>query len=440
MNVVEAVVEKGFCSGCGLCAGVCPQKILETSFDQDGNLVPGLAGFCADCGLCVSVCPFSGIGDSLDKATRDTFGEIPGVSRGEVSGFTLSFWEGCAATGGYRQRGASGGMASWFLARVLEDGLAESVVAVGPAEAPERFWSFREVVRPEDVSLLAGSVYHPVSVENAVQQILDGPNRRYAVMALPCLAYGLRKAMKLVPELGERIVLVASLACGMLPNRGYTKYVSLESGILPADTLRVDFRYPPENTESGNFRHVAIALTGNQGRPVPLRGMPDFLWKHLAFQQGGCLICDDVFGEAADVVFMDAWLPEYEHDPRGNSVVVCRTPETDAMLRKATEDGECALKETTRDRLMNSQTETLMLKRTLLAGRLAEMQAEGVAFPERRVGPSTDILERNRPYFETCRAARSTAQISGLECFEDLKVFRKIMKELAEKEKESGRS
>jgi coenzyme F420-reducing hydrogenase beta subunit len=332
--------------------------------------------------LCLDICPFSGEGPSIDDVSQTLFGQLPGLNRKDEIGSFLSAWEGYALRGEFRTRGASGGMASWFLTKVLEEGVADAVISAGPDERRPGTWTFIRTRNPDEAISRAGSVYHPVPFDEAVRTILsEQTGERLAVVALPCLAYGLRKAMRKIPLLGEKIVLLASLTCGLMPTRRYSDYISLESGILPEDMGCINFRLPPKEPDSGNYRHVAISRDREPGKPVPVKGVPDFLWGHGGFIQGGCLVCDDVFGETADVVFMDAWLPEYSRETRGNSIVLCRTPAADSIVRNGITGGECLAREIGADRLVLSQGETLRIKRLLLAGRLARLEEKGCHLP-----------------------------------------------------------
>jgi coenzyme F420-reducing hydrogenase beta subunit len=312
-----------------------------------------------------------------------------------------------------------------------------AVLLAGPDDKRPGFWTFRKVINPEKVIDFTGSVYHSVPITKALKAILqEQETRRYAVIALPCLAYGLRKAASLLPALGERLAFLASITCGMIPTHRYQEYASLESGVLPKDLLRMDFRRAPEEDDSDNYRHAAVAKNGSEGKTVPAKGLPQFLWGHGGCIQGGCLICDDVFGETADVVFMDAWLPEYQNSRLGNSLVVSRHPLAEQIIREGIGKGESSLEPVPPETVVQAQADTILMKRTLLGGRLARMEKAGQVPPPRRVKPDRDLAEKYREFFDLCDEVRTLAASSRLEDFRDLETFRKKMVLLREREED----
>lgn len=69
MNSI-AKIEKNTCTGCGLCAAVCPKQAITMAPDQEGFLQPNLQeDVCVDCGLCLKGCPVDTKGLELDKSS-----------------------------------------------------------------------------------------------------------------------------------------------------------------------------------------------------------------------------------------------------------------------------------------------------------------------------------------------------------------------------------
>lgn len=49
------------CYGCGVCATICPQKIIEIKLNPDGFYEPFIiaGNKCTNCELCVNVCAYN---------------------------------------------------------------------------------------------------------------------------------------------------------------------------------------------------------------------------------------------------------------------------------------------------------------------------------------------------------------------------------------------
>ena len=51
------LAEKERCTGCGVCATVCPTNSIEMVQDNEGFCFPKIKGSCIECGKCVKTCP-----------------------------------------------------------------------------------------------------------------------------------------------------------------------------------------------------------------------------------------------------------------------------------------------------------------------------------------------------------------------------------------------
>ena len=69
MNTI-AKIDKCICTGCGLCAAVCPKDAITMAPDEEGFLQPVLAeDACVECGLCLKGCPAETEGLELEQSS-----------------------------------------------------------------------------------------------------------------------------------------------------------------------------------------------------------------------------------------------------------------------------------------------------------------------------------------------------------------------------------
>lgn len=402
MNVTDIITKQDYCIGCGICAAVCPKDNLFMSWSEQGELVPTSKKNCSNnCSLCLDICPFNDHEINQDDIAKDVFTNNSNLNYHNEIGHYLSSYVGYSNRKSQRVKGASGGMASWFLESLLQEGIVDHVIAVGNGQAQDRMFEFKIFNTPEEVQACSGSKYYPVELSQVINTVIkEKTDNKYAIIALPCAVYGIRLAMRKIPRLRQRIKILASISCGQLQNRFCTELLAIESGVPVNELLRMDFRRnSPENLAS-DFSHVAITIDGKEGMPQPYSKLPMHLWTYRYFSQNACNYCDDIFGETADITFMDAWLPEYIKDYRGNSLVVARRKLADSLLRKGMDEGTCHQQRIPIDKVAASQAGVIYKKRQLLAGRLYRTDKVGLWHPHKRVKPAPSIYQKNKRFFE----------------------------------------
>ena len=412
MNVTNIVTKHDYCIGCGICAAICPKDNLFMSWSKQGELVPTSKKNCSNnCSLCLDICPFNNHEINQDDIAKDVFTNNSNLNYHSEMGYYISSYVGYSNRNSQRIKGASGGMATWFLESLLQEGIVDHVIAVGNGQTQDRMFEFKILNTPEEVQACSSSKYYPVELSQVINTVIkDKTDKKYAIIALPCVVYGMRLAMRKIPRLRHRIKILASIACGQLQNRFCTELLAIESGVPVNELLLMDFRRNfPQNLAS-DFSHVAITTDGKEGKPQPYSILPMHLWTYKYFTQNACNFCDDIFGETADITFMDAWLPEYINDYRGTSLVVTRTDLADGLLKKGMDGDTCHLQRITIDKVAASQKGVIYKKRQLLAGRLYRTEKVGLWYSQKRVKPDPSIYQKNKRFFELTASIQSKSK------------------------------
>ena len=339
MNVIQEIVGKGWCIGCGMCAAVCPRNRLEIRWNERGEYNPVEVDGCADCGkncsLCYQVCPAHGNTKNETEIGREWYGNVKGIQHTDETGYYLSSYVGYSDKNDHRKNGASGGMATWTLETLLETGAIDAVAAVGRTTDPDKLFEFKICKTSEDIRACSRSAYYPVEISQVIRHIL-GNDGTYAIIGLPCVCKAIRLAQDKFPKLKQRIKYLLGLTCGHQCSKFFAEYSCALGGGNPHELKEFIFRKKDLTQPASN---LAMYFRSGEGKDLVSRQVlwsdgVGFAYVNGYFQLPGCFYCDDIFAECADAVFMDAWLPEYSKKPEGHSLVLVRDFRIDEYLQK----------------------------------------------------------------------------------------------------------
>jgi coenzyme F420 hydrogenase subunit beta len=297
------------------------------TWNRYGEYVPSRRAVCRPaekgCGRCVASCPALADGWDCRTLLEPVFDGAPEVRYQEPIGFWREAFMGYRRELADRVQCASGGLLSATLEMLLRQGWVDGVFCVAPAQSPARRFEYRLVTNLEELADCRGSAYYPGEISQAVRTILQ-QDLRYAVVGLPCVCRGLRRAMGLDKRLRARVRVLLGLTCGQNKSRGYCDYLCCRAGLNPEEVTRVNFRGKHPSRPAWNF---TFRCEDSQGRVNSLawKDAVEYSWIHRFFTLPVCGWCDDVFAESADAVFMDAWLPGLQEDWRGHSLAVVRS-------------------------------------------------------------------------------------------------------------------
>jgi coenzyme F420 hydrogenase subunit beta len=365
---IGRVRDDELCMQCGTCVAVCPTRAIDLDWNVASGYRPVIdRDRCTDCGICHESCPGPGLDFGPGAWWR---GRNAGAASRDFLGPWRRLWFGWAADQEIRHAGASGGVATALLSGLLEEGLADAVLAVGMSDK-EPLQAVGVLCRsPAEVAACRGSKYNVVPVNTLLGTVLREPGR-YALVGLPCHIQGLRLAQRRSRRLRERVVLTLGIFCGLTGEPRATEVAALQAGLDPAELASVAYRGPGW---PGGMR-----LATRDGR-ARWRDYPDYYDRYLsAHTPPRCRICPDALAELADISVGDTWLERFEGSD-GVSDLIVRTPAGErAAVALA---GRLRLLDATPEEMVASQAETRRVKRDILRGRLALRAAAGRPAPD----------------------------------------------------------
>lgn len=400
---IGEVVDEGICIGCGVCSAATNGRI-QVRIGLRGHpeaTLRGVAGRDIDVGN--RVCPFS---DSNQNETQIASALFPNLPTDPIIGSFHTLSATRITDEEKLLQSSSGGTTTFFLEQLMNKNDIDGVLHVGKSTGSELF----EYTLSRGVSeIRAGtkSVYYAVSLDQILLS-LDKVEGRFAVVGVPCFIKALRLLCNVKPEFKPKLSVFVGLVCGHLKSRFYAESLAWQAGVEPRVLKRLDFRIKDSSQSAINYSFEAERLDGSR-EVKPSRDVPDAHWGYGAFQPNACNYCDDIFAETADVVFADAWLPEYEKDWRGTNVVITRSELHEQIISEGVDTGALFRESLTREQVVASQAGNVRHRRDGLAIRLADDEAVNRKHPSKRVTGGYSHVTKSR-----VRLVRQRRQMSVL--------------------------
>lgn len=266
------VQQADMCTGCGMCAGLCPYiKEMEEKIaviDRCGR---------SD-GRCYKFCPRTFT--DLDALDENAFG----VRRADaVLGSYRSLSMAKAGQKSVHEAGQYGGTVSALLVHAFKKGAIDSALLT--SYSPKKHALPRPTVahNRKEVLSCAGSKYTAAPTLKALRQTLQN-NKKVAIVGRPCQVTAIRKLQMYddSPET-KNIALVIGLFClWALDYKRYSYYLSKQ-----VDLKRIRKIDIPKNDDF-------IVYTDNGNARVPIDKIKSFI-------RPTCQLCMDVTAELADI-------------------------------------------------------------------------------------------------------------------------------------------
>lgn len=331
-NITDLIVKQDKCIGCGVCSTICPVDILPMRFNDIGLFQPYEQDGCLNkCTLCIDVCSFVDSNKNEKDIAKQLYQNETTTHHNDL-GYFVSTYEIHQKDINERIQSASGGAGYSILKELLETKKVDAVLSVEPNDDPEKLFKFSVFKDIEQLQKIRGSVYYPTEISEVLDYVMQNDGS-YAITVLPCYATSIRLAQEKNHKLRKRIKYLVGLVCGQMKTKEFTTQLGINAiGDKPLDYVK--YRVKQENESANNFAFEFKGKDGSVGRlswTAQLDG-PAKMWGSRMFTPMACNSCTDVFAHCADIVLMDAWLPEYAKDYRGHTLVIVRNDEIKNML------------------------------------------------------------------------------------------------------------
>lgn len=199
-----AKLEKGRCTGCGVCSNSCPNNCINMVADEEGFLYPKINGsFCDACGVCSMVCPVI----YLPIYVNDSEG---------IKQQVYAAWSLDRET---RYHSTSGGIFTELAKAVLHNGGA---IAAAQYDAAHMV-CHGLVENEENLSVLRQSKYAQSETKSIYQKVntLLNSGRQVLFVGTPCQC----AAMKRFADHRELLILCDFICRGVNSPLAYAKYL-----------------------------------------------------------------------------------------------------------------------------------------------------------------------------------------------------------------------
>ncbi|WP_062053289.1 Coenzyme F420 hydrogenase/dehydrogenase, beta subunit C-terminal domain [Aquimarina longa] len=334
-NVISRVVANDLCIGCGMCAAVCPSHNLGIRLNQQGTYEPFLEkDQCDDKGNCLKVCPFNPFPEKK-VATEDAIlstitkeNDSPNYSK-SFGGYN-SLYVGYAKE--YRREASSGGIATWLLKQLLKHKIVDKIIATIENDKDDSvFYKYTIIDTIEDINLTSKTKYYPMHIGD-IARLIKGTNESYAIIGLPCTIKAIRLAQVSEPENWKTIKFCISIFCGGLKSTFFTEYLASKIDVRYDEIIKPEYRVKNINSTAGDYS-FSCSKKGDDNTPLllPMKKVGD-MWGTGYFKPNPCDFCEDLSGELADISLGDAWIPPYNKDGAGHSLIITRTQFAEQLI------------------------------------------------------------------------------------------------------------
>ena len=326
---VAFCAKHNLCTGCGICADVCPNHAITIKIINNVNKPVIDLDKCRNdkgCFKCFSVCA----GHGIDLETRHlSLFENNSTNENPTLGRYESCYVGHSCDESIRYHSASGGCVSSFLIFLLEKGMiGGAIVTRFSKDDPFKAEPFLATTKEEILSAKS-SKYCPVSMDGMASLVKNAPFQ-VAIVGLPCHIQGFRKLASINKNFEKKVFAYFGIFCSATKDYRAIDNTCKTYKINKKDVI--DFAY----RDDGCLGAMKIVYKDNSIKKIPYS---EYYHKQRSFfKPERCLSCIDHFAKLADISFGDIHVPPYDQDEIGSNSIIVRSKSMNELLKKSIEE------------------------------------------------------------------------------------------------------
>ena len=283
-----------FCTGCGVCAAICPKACLKIGLNEDGFYVPYLVNdSCINCGICDKVCPKESTGNETKPISL-----VAVTSKDENVLKTTS----------------SGGLCY----EIAKSAILQGKKVCGCIYDYDSHRAIhKRIDNLEALEETKGSKYFQSYTPEAFKDVFDG--NEWVVFGTPCQIAAIDKAAK-IKNNREKLILVDFFCHGTPSMHLWDKYVKENGG---SDISKIEFR-----SKEFGWHSWSLKFYYRDGKTTSdsVENMFYKLFFSNLCLSDNCYKCNyKAFNSSADIRVGDFWGTKYQDDKKGVSCSVAMT-------------------------------------------------------------------------------------------------------------------
>lgn len=353
-NVIDEVVKKDMCIGCGICVNVCPHKCLDIKLNKYKEYNPLFnKNRCTNCGICLKYCPHSQINilKELDKVKQNP--KYYGTEN-------ASYYVAHDTDDTNRMKSASGGIVTLIAKYMLENKIVDGIIHGEMVENDRKGIHYQACISSteDEIDKRRSSFYFAFTFDNIVKQ-LKNSKKSYLFIGVPCIIRAVKKLINENKEYQNVKLFTISLSCSHNVNGLFTDYLADSLNIDKKKEYKVNLRYKDESMiDANNFLNAYIGknffIKENRFKTI----FTD-TWRAYYFAMNICNYCSDFWGKHADVSIKDAWGRWANEDRLNKSIVISRNSLITEIIEK---HKNIYYKKLDLEEMVNSQLITIVYK------------------------------------------------------------------------------